>query len=68
MMIALVVKLPLPPSCFSTLWNNDAGFVEEYLSANEGYYTTGDAGVIDENGYVSVLERMDDVINVAAHR
>ena len=85
---SLCVKLPLPPSCFSTLYNNDEGFIEEYLAANPGYYTTGDAGVIDSNGYVSVLvsaaapvapseapsklaaaqERMDDVINVAAHR
>ena len=52
---SLCVKLPLPPSCFSTLYNNDEGFVEEYLAANPGYYTTGDAGVIDSNGYVSVL-------------
>jgi propionyl-CoA synthetase len=65
---ALVVRLPLPPSCFPTLWENDAGFEAEYLNQHSGYYTTGDAGVIDGDGYVSVLERMDDVINVAAHR
>jgi propionyl-CoA synthetase len=64
----LAVKLPLPPSCFPTLWNNDQGYVDGYLKAFPGYYATGDAGVIDEDGYVSVLERTDDVINVAAHR
>lgn len=64
----LAVKLPLPPSCFPTLWNNDKGFVEGYMELFPGYYASGDAGVIDEDGYVTVLERTDDVINVAAHR
>lgn len=64
----LAVKLPLPPSCFPTLWNNDQGYVDSYLSNYPGYYATGDAGVIDADGYVTVLERTDDVINVAAHR
>jgi len=62
------VKLPLPPSCFPTLWNNDQGYIDNYLSLFPGYYATGDAGVIDSDGYVTVLERTDDVINVSAHR
>merc|ERR1712032_924815 len=64
----LVAKLPLPPGTFPTLWNNDEGYLKGYMSENEGYYTTGDAGTIDADGYVTVLERTDDVINVAAHR
>jgi len=64
----IAVKLPLPPSCFPTLWNNDKGYVEGYLELYPGYYATGDAGMIDADGYVTVLERTDDVINVAAHR
>jgi len=64
----LVVKLPLPPGTFPTLWKNDEGYARSYMSAFEGCYETGDAGVIDEDGYVTVLERTDDVINVAAHR
>ncbi|MBM4270610.1 MAG: propionyl-CoA synthetase [Deltaproteobacteria bacterium] len=65
---ALVVKLPLPPGSLPTLWNNDAGFVEAYLEEFPGYYKTADAGYIDEDGYVSVMSRTDDVINVAGHR
>eukprot|EP00931_Biecheleriopsis_adriatica_P047068 TRINITY_DN27106_c0_g1_i1.p1 TRINITY_DN27106_c0_g1~~TRINITY_DN27106_c0_g1_i1.p1 ORF type:complete len:691 (-),score=108.93 TRINITY_DN27106_c0_g1_i1:415-2283(-) len=64
----LAVKLPLPPSCFPTLWKNDKGFLDGYLSLFPGYYASGDAGVIGEDGYVTVLERTDDVINVSAHR
>jgi len=64
----LAMKLPLPPSCFPTLWRDDAGYIETYLSLFPGYYASGDAGFIDENGYITVLERTDDVINVAAHR
>eukprot|EP00747_Dinoflagellata_sp_TGD_P184926 gnl/TRDRNA2_/TRDRNA2_41045_c0_seq1.p1 gnl/TRDRNA2_/TRDRNA2_41045_c0~~gnl/TRDRNA2_/TRDRNA2_41045_c0_seq1.p1 ORF type:complete len:682 (-),score=137.67 gnl/TRDRNA2_/TRDRNA2_41045_c0_seq1:77-1972(-) len=64
----LAVKLPLPPSCFPTLWNNDQGYIDGYMSLFPGYYASGDAGVIDADGYVTVLERTDDVINVAAHR
>jgi propionyl-CoA synthetase len=64
----LAVKLPLPPSCFPTLWNNDQGYIDGYMTMFPGYYATGDAGVIDSDGYVTVLERTDDVINVAAHR
>jgi propionyl-CoA synthetase len=64
----LVVKLPLPPGALPTLWNNDKRFVESYLDAFPGYYTTGDAGYIDEDGYVYVMSRTDDIINVAGHR
>jgi propionyl-CoA synthetase len=65
---ALVVRLPLPPGSLPTLWNNDAGFIEAYLEEFPGYYKTADAGFIDEDGYVSVMSRTDDVINVAGHR
>ena len=51
-----------------TLWGNDARFVEKYLSDSPGYYTSGDAGYIDEEGYVHVMTRLDDVINTAGHR
>lgn len=64
----LAVKLPMPPSCFPTLWNNDQGYIDTYMSLFPGYYASGDAGIIDADGYVTVLERTDDVINVAAHR
>ena len=65
---ALVVKLPLPPGSLPTLWNNDAGYVSSYLDEFPGYYKTADAGYIDENGYVYVMSRTDDIINVAGHR
>jgi len=65
---ALVVRLPLPPGSLPTLWNNDAGFIEAYLEEFPGYYKTADAGFIDEDGYVSVMSRSADVINVAGHR
>lgn len=64
----LAAKLPLPPGTFPTLWNNDAGYVKSYMEFYKGYYSTGDAGFVDADGYVTVLERTDDVINVAAHR
>jgi len=64
----LAVKLPLPPSCLPTLWNNDARFRESYISEFPGYYTTSDAGYMDEDGYAYVMARTDDVINVAGHR
>jgi propionyl-CoA synthetase len=64
----LAIKLPLPPGCLPTLWNNDARFIESYLSPFPGYYTTSDAGYIDADGYVFVMARTDDVINVAGHR
>ena len=65
---ALVVKLPLPPGTLPTLWQNDDRFVESYVSEYPGYYKTADAGFIDEHGYVYVMARTDDIINVAGHR
>lgn len=65
---ALVVRSPLPPGTFTTLWNADDRFQDAYFSRYPGYYETGDAGYIDENGYVYVMARTDDVINVAGHR
>ncbi|MFN0091885.1 MAG: propionyl-CoA synthetase [Acidimicrobiales bacterium] len=65
---AVVIELPLPPGCLPTLWNDDERFVESYLSAFPGCYVTGDGGYIDEDGYLFVMGRVDDVINVAGHR
>jgi propionyl-CoA synthetase len=65
---ALSVSLPMPPGCLPTLWQNDRGFVESYLVEYPGYYKTADAGYIDEDGYVFVMSRTDDIINVAGHR
>jgi propionyl-CoA synthetase len=65
---ALVIKLPLPPGTFPTLWNADDRFIESYLAEFPGYYKTADAGYIDEDGYVYVMSRTDDIINVAGHR
>jgi propionyl-CoA synthetase len=65
---ALVVKLPMPPGASPTLWNADERFRETYLSTFPGYYETADAGYIDEAGYVFVMARTDDIINVAGHR
>jgi propionyl-CoA synthetase len=64
----IVIKLPLPPSCLPTLWNNDDGFIGSYLARYPGYYLTGDGGFRDEDGYLYVMGRIDDVINVAGHR
>ena len=64
----LAIKLPLPPSSLPTLWGNDERFRKSYLADFKGYYTTSDAGFIDEDGYVFVMARTDDVINVAGHR
>jgi len=64
----IMVKLPLPPGNLSTLWGNQQRFYDAYLSQFEGYYLTGDAGVMDEQGYLWVMSRIDDVINVAGHR
>jgi len=60
--------MPLPPAFMLTLWGNDEAFIEKYLAETPGYYTTGDAGKIDENGYLHIMTRMDDVINSAGHR
>ena len=65
---ALVAKLPLPPGTFPTLWNAKQRFFDAYLKRFPGFYETGDAGYIDEEGYVFVMSRTDDVINVAGHR
>ncbi len=64
----IVVKLPLPPACLPTLWNNDQRFIDSYLSKYPGYYLSGDAGFRDEDGYLWIMSRTDDVINVAGHR
>ncbi len=64
----IVVKLPLPPGTFPTLWNAEERFISAYFDAHPGYYQTGDAGFIDDDGYLYVMSRTDDVINVAGHR
>jgi propionyl-CoA synthetase len=64
----LVIRLPLPPGALPTLWHNDDGFVRSYLSQHPGFYLTGDAGYRDEDGYLYVMSRVDDIINVAGHR
>jgi propionyl-CoA synthetase len=64
----IVVKLPLPPGCMTTLWESDERFLQTYLAAYEGYYLTGDAGYIDDDDYIYIMSRIDDVINVAGHR
>jgi len=65
---AIVVKLPLPPGALPTLWNADQRYVDSYLSEFPGHYKTSDAGYFDEDGYVSIMSRTDDIINVAGHR
>jgi propionyl-CoA synthetase len=64
----LALRLPLPPGALPTLWHNDEGFVTTYLAPFPGYYFTGDSGSIDADGYVFVMGRVDDIINVAGHR
>jgi propionyl-CoA synthetase len=65
---ALSVKLPLPPGSLPTLWNADERFIDSYLSEYPGYYKTADAGYMDDDGYIYVMSRTDDIINVAGHR
>ncbi|AKT52226.1 propionyl-CoA synthetase [Arsenicicoccus sp. oral taxon 190] len=65
---AIVIALPMPPGTLPTLWQDDDRYVSSYLSAYDGYYLTGDGGYIDEDGYVYVMGRTDDVLNVAGHR
>ncbi len=65
---SIAVKLPLPPSCLPTLWQNDDGFISSYLSAFPGHYSTADAGFRDDDGYLWIMSRTDDIINVAGHR
>ncbi len=64
----IVIRLPLPPGCLPTLWNNDDGFVASYLTEFPGYYTTADAGFEDEDGYFWIMTRTDDIMNVAGPR
>jgi propionyl-CoA synthetase len=65
---AIAIKLPLPPGALPTLWQDDTRFREAYLSTYPGYYNTSDAGFIDADGYVFIMGRTDDIINVAGHR
>lgn len=64
----IAIKLPMPPGCFPTLWNNDQGYLETYIDPYPGYYKTADAGFKDEDGYLWIMSRTDDIINVAGHR
>jgi len=65
---SIAIKLPLPPGCLPTLWNDDEGYQKAYLARYPGYYLTGDAGYKDADGYLSIMSRIDDIINVAGHR
>ena len=65
---SIAIKLPLPPGCLATIWGDFKRFRNDYLTEAPGYYTTGDGGYIDEDGYVFIMGRTDDVINVAGHR
>jgi propionyl-CoA synthetase len=65
---SIVIKLPLPPGALPTLWGDDQRYIDNYLSRYDGYYLTGDSGYIDADGYIFVMGRTDDVINVAGHR
>ena len=65
---SVAIRLPLPPGCLPTLWNNDAGYEKSYLTKHPGHYLTGDAGYRDADGYVYIMSRVDDIINVAGHR
>ncbi len=65
---AICIRLPLPPGTLTTLWGDDQRYIESYLSAFEGYYLSGDGGYVDDDGYLFVMGRTDDVLNVAGHR
>ena len=65
---AIAIKLPLPPGTLPTLWNAEERFKKSYLTTFPGYYETGDAGMMDQDGYLYIMARTDDVINVAGHR
>jgi propionyl-CoA synthetase len=65
---SIAIRLPLPPGCLPTLWNNDVGYEKSYLTRHPGHYLTGDAGYKDDEGYVFIMSRVDDIINVAGHR
>ena len=64
----IVIRLPLPPGSLPTMWKNDHGYRKYYLDRFPGFYLTGDAGFMDEDGYLSIMSRIDDIINVAGHR
>ena len=64
----VVCRLPCPPGFMPTLWKHDDFFVEKYMKAYPGFYLTGDAGYFDEDGYLNIMARIDDVINTAGHR
>src|SRR5205809_1068375 len=65
---SIAIRLPMPPGCLPTLWNNDAGYETSYLTKHPGFYLTGDAGYRDDDGYLYIMSRVDDIINVAGHR
>ncbi len=65
---SIAIRLPMPPGCLPTLWNNDAGYESSYLTRHPGHYLTGDAGYEDGDGYLYIMSRVDDIINVAGHR
>jgi propionyl-CoA synthetase len=65
---SIAIRLPMPPGCLPTLWNNDAGFEGSYLAKHPGFYLTGDAGYQDDDDYLYIMSRVDDIINVAGHR
>src|SRR6201988_272397 len=65
---SIVIKLPMPPACLPTLWQQDERFKESYLNEFPGHYKTADAGFKDEDGYLYIMARTDDIINVAGHR
>jgi propionyl-CoA synthetase len=65
---SIMIRLPLPPGTLPTLWQNDERYIESYLSARPGWYLTGDAGYRDEDGYLWIMSRIDDIINTAGHR
>ncbi|MDH5422150.1 MAG: propionyl-CoA synthetase [Acidimicrobiia bacterium] len=65
---SVVIRLPMPPGTLPTLWNNEDGYEASYLARYPGYYLTGDAGFKDADGYLSIMSRIDDIINVAGHR
>jgi len=64
----IVIRLPLPPGTLATMWNNEEGYREHYLTRYPGWYLTGDAGYLDADGYLWIMSRIDDIINVAGHR
>src|SRR5437667_1949850 len=65
---SIAIRLLMPPGCLPTLWNNDAGYESSYLTKHPGFYLTGDAGYRDDDGYLYIMSRVDDIINVAGHR